>query len=142
MGYWTIDGILDSKKKKGKKDKEGKKDKVKVTKENSKKNQDTDTKGMTYSELLKAGAEGLYVAETKIDDDKVETCIIKSKEFQYPKVAISDDAISYKDWLAEKIKDRESNMNVNKAMYNSKVRKVDVPKRFVHQLIEKLEDSE
>ena len=32
MGYWTIDGILDSKKKKGKKDKEGKKDKVKVTK--------------------------------------------------------------------------------------------------------------
>ena len=68
---------------------------------------------MTYSELLKAGAEGLYVAETKIDDDKVETCIIKSKEFQYPKVAISDDAISYKNFLRKFTTDEETIAKIN-----------------------------
>lgn len=139
--YWTIDGMLEATGKK-KKDKKGKdKDKKQKDNKDSKPEKKSETK-MSYSELLKTGAEGLYVANTQIDNSDVECCIIKSKEFQYPKVAISEDGLSYKDWLAERIKSKESNMNVNKAMYNSTVRQVNVPKRFVHQLVELIEDVE
>ena len=136
--FWTIDGLQEEKTKKKNKKGNGSN---KPEKNNEGKKEKT-SKGMTYSELLKTGANGLYVASTKIDDEDIECCIIKSKEFQYPKVAISSDAISYKDWLAKKIKNLDSDMNVNKAMYNSSVRKVDVPNKFVNQLVDKLTDSE
>jgi len=112
------------KKKKDKKGKEGKKNKDK--KHESEKVFQPVKKDMPYSDFLKEGKNGLYLARCKTSDGKTLECVIVkvSDHFKYPMVALTEDGLTYKDWIRKEIEKHGLNETANKIMYNSRVEKI------------------
>lgn len=154
--YWTLDGMMDSgKKKKTKETKEKKhgKDKEKDKKKKKKGKKEVFTSSeiakakrencmdegyMNYADFLKTEGEGLFIVKAFIGEDiEIETYIIKSKEFEFPRVALLDSGDSYKVWLNKELARRNLVVTVNKVLYGSKVKRIKVPKGFLNQVIEK-----
>ena len=97
-----------------------------------------------YAEFLKNGKEGLYVVKVTVEDTKLETYILKDDNFEFPRVALNKSHDSYKDWLRKKIENLGSEISINKALYSSQVKPMDVPKGFLSKVINlsKSEDDE
>ena len=113
------------KKKKEKKGKDGKKNKDK--KYESEKAFQAVKKDMSYSDFLKEGKNGLYLARYKTEDGHktLECVIVKvSDHFKYPMVALTEDGVTYKDWLKKAVEKHDLKESVNKIMYNSRVEKI------------------
>lgn len=143
----------DSKKKKHDKEGKGKKDKKKkkhedqffqirnqnVYEEKRKKSfkseEEISEEAVSYSEFLKNSEDGLYEATSNLCGKEVVCYIIKSDEFEFPRVALSKDGDTYKDWLRKKIENLETDINVNKVLYGSLVSKIEIPEGFLKKLI-------
>ncbi len=127
------------KKKKKKKGKDGKKKKDK--KHESEKVFQSVKKDMSYSDFLKEGKNGLYLARYTTDDGHktLECVVVKvSDHFKYPMVALTDDGMTYKDWLKKAIEKHGLKEGVNKIMYNTRVEKVTgVCQSFIADVIAK-----
>ena len=153
--FWTLEGMMEStgKKKKKKHDKQKKyeegekkkkkKDKDKKDKHNeSSKPSNESTSYVPYSEFLKEADEGIYVVKAMVDDLKLETYIIKDDNFEFPRVALNKSRDSYKDWLRKKIETHDSDMNVNKVLYASRVKKINIPDGLLSKIINLSKDDE
>lgn len=136
--YWTLEGMLeDSSGKDKKKKKEKEKSKGEKKKSNNVKTEikicQTE-KLIPYEDFLRnKNMHGLYVIHSSFDDEKIETYIIKDEEFDFPRVVLTDK--NFKIWLKEYMDDEGSTMNVNKVMYASTVKKIDIPKGLLKCLI-------
>ena len=165
--YWTLDGMMDSGKKKKKKESKEKKHGKEKDKDKKKKKK---TKGanstlenhscysiikadkkcqpsnnsvyVPYADFLKNDGEGIYVVRALVGDTKLETYIIKSDEFEFPRIALSKSGDSYKDWLRKKLESMDSDVNVNKILYGSSVKKMEVPKGFLAKVIKNSKSSD
>lgn len=133
--YWTLDEMMSKgKKKKGKdKDPESKKDKKK--KKDKKEKKSKEVVAVSYSDFLRSNEKGLFIVKTKVEDTTLETYILKSDDFNFPRVALNRGYESYKDWLKRHINDMGSSMNVNKALYASTVKPIDIPKGLLSKII-------
>lgn len=155
--YWTLEGMYDSKKKKKNKDKKydekekKNKDKKKKSKEKDKnknktsnniKRQETPDVYLPYSEFLKNSDKGLFMVKVIVGDIKFETYVIKSDEFEFPRVALSKSSDSYKDWLKKKLDSIDSELNVNKVLYASTVKRIDIPIGLLAKIIKNSGDED
>ena len=136
--YWSIEGMLACSNKKKKKDKKKDKKEKKIHDKNGKKVKEKKVEEnifVPYSEFLKNGKPGLYIVRSSVDDFKVETYILKSDDFDFPRVALDKKHESYKDWLRRIIEKNGEELNVNKVLYASMCKQIDIPKGFLTKVI-------
>ena len=136
--YWSIEGMLacsnKKKKKDKKKDKKDKKDHDKKSKK-VKEIKPEENIFVPYSEFLKNGKPGLYIVRSAVEDFKVETYVLKTDDFDFPRVALDKRHESYKDWLKRIIEKNEENLNVNKVLYASMCKQIEIPKGFLTKVV-------